>query len=1035
MFGCLPVRVAVEIVLGLAEGVQFAHEHGILHRDLKPANILLHPTGEWNSTSQMQDATRVSGENLCTVFQAMIADFGLAKIFDGEDNSAPPAVREIDDDSSADIQRTMLAGTPQYMAPEQISGNTNTIGPRTDIYGLGTILYEVLAGAPVFVRDSVENLQHQVQTVVPPPLRKLRSEVPRDLEAICQKCLEKTIAQRYASAQHLVDDLRAFQKGECVAARPWPWYEQLAKWTQHRPAVAALLMLLAMLIIGLFSFAAWHLKQLDEANARLSSTVADLATQTQEAMLQSRRSEDLEWIAQQRAYSVSMIRAAEHFKNGEHSALSSTLQPFHPASRRIFNNNQVSGFAWRYLWNQSQHLRSLHGHADDIVAASLTPDGTVCHSISEDGSVRTWDVCTGDLIHAATIKNVRRIDFAEFNQDFSRAILLARKGAGQELSRELILWNVQSGSESLRAEIESPGRGFASISSDGTWAAFGTDEISLSSCVLTLWNLNTGEFHHEMIPAKPSEVAHVIGSLAFSPTEHELLVSLNLPGTKTHNQLLKANLVFNRVDSSDKTSKRSVYVVWSEISQPSEGTAIGIVFSGDGTQAAVAQRDPTKMTVVQRRDPNSKSLTTDIPGTADAMTFGSSGNLVIAGRFILPLSQVTRQSQEAQAAELSKSSPAMLPELLMWNLDSNTKHSAGFTTQLDITSLSFHATSETLAIGMTGGALELWRHKMVMLYDDLKGHQPSEAWGLVFSPDSKRLYSVGDDARLRVWNSSTLEEVAIGEQHEILISCVDVSPDGRWVATGSYDNRAIIWDAATLQPHVVLVGHTHDIKTLRFSPDSKTIATAARDQTIRLWRVPDGEQIKVYDSDETTTRGIVFVSENSLLKADTDGDIVAYERNGARELIRAEGQEVHSLALALKGIRWPSLTDGTREAIADNASQIQTINVGELALVGGKHGRFELLHLPTRSVWFDHSYPGVDIRAVAFSPDGRNFVVAGDDRAVHIWHTATGQEILTFADLPAAVNQVAFSPDGQMLAAALHDGTIRIWQGPKPVAD
>ncbi len=1023
----LPMRVAVELMLSLAEGVQFAHEQGILHRDLKPANILLHPKGDWKSESRSFDATSVPGENLCTVFQARIADFGLAKIFDSHGDSTISPESACESDLSSDVQRTTLAGTPQYMAPEQISGDTNKIGPRTDIYGLGTILYEILAGVPVFARDSVENLQLQIESAAPRSLRQLRSEVPRDLEAICFKCLEKSVDRRYASAQELVDDLRALQKGESVSARPWPWYEQLAKWTQRRPAVASLLVLLAMLIIGLFSFGAWHLKQLDDANDRLSSTVGDLAIQTENAMLQSRRSEDLEWIAQQREYSVSMIQAAEQFGNGKLSSMSSTLQPFHPAARWISNGSDLSGFAWRYLWNQSQNLRSLNGHSDNIVAASLTSDGTICHSISEDGSVRRWDVHSGHLINAATVQNVQRLVSVQFNRDHSRAILLEEKPDGQ--GSELICWDVQLSKELHRIPIQTAFRVCISISPDGTWAAFGIMETSTAPCVLTFWDLSTGETRQRIIPSHPTIVAQGINSLAILPLGGTLLLHQNLGRDHTHHQLLKGELVFNLHNSSNGVSALPVDIAWSEISEAEVGTAAGIAVSNDGRQVAVAQSFPAKATVFELKN-RVKLCETDIPNSPFAMTFDSFGNLAMTGRFIQPPSNETQA-----AASPSNPKPAMLPELLLWNLDTNVKHSAGFTIQLDITSLSFHDKSETMIIGITGGGLNLWRKRAIAPCDALKGHQPREAWGVAFSPDGTRLYSVGDDACLRVWDTRKFDEIAVREKHEELASCLAVSPDGRWVATGSYDHKTIIWDATTLQPRFVLEGHTHDIKTLAFSPDSLTLATAARDQLVCLWSVSDGQLIKTFDPDGSVTRGIAFTGSDGFVKADSEGYIVDYGLDRRPQTIRTEGQEVHCLTLAPAGIRWPLSNSDDRTANDEKTSAIHTVGDRELLLVGCKHGRIQLLHLPTKTVWFERSYPGTDIRTVAFSPDGSNFAVAGDDKAIHIWHTSTGQEILTFANLPAAVNQIAFSPDGQMLAAALHDGTIRTWHGPKSDAE
>jgi serine/threonine protein kinase len=172
---------AAELVQTLALAVQAAHDHGVLHRDLKPANVLFTPDG-----------------------QSKIADFGLAKLADEE----------------AGLTRTQaVLGTPSYMSPEQASGQTRQVGPPTDVYGLGAILYELLTGYPPFRGANDVDTLRQVCGREPVPPRDIRP-VPRALEAICLKCLRKAPRQRYVSARALADDLGRFQAGEPTEARP-----------------------------------------------------------------------------------------------------------------------------------------------------------------------------------------------------------------------------------------------------------------------------------------------------------------------------------------------------------------------------------------------------------------------------------------------------------------------------------------------------------------------------------------------------------------------------------------------------------------------------------------------------------------------------------------------------------------------------------------------------------------------------------------------------------------------------------------------
>src|SRR5262245_11400193 len=208
-------RAAAELVEVLSRAIHSAHEHHVVHRDLKPANVLLTCAGV-----------------------PKIADFGLAKRLD---------------DESAPTESGTILGTPSYMAPEQVQGRGHGIGPATDVYALGAILYELLSGRPPFKGASPMDTVLQVIHDDPVPPSRLQRHLPRDLETICLKCLARAPGGRYPSAAALADDLRRFLDGTPIQARPTGTMELVGKWARRHPAVAALLV--AVVVVTALGFA------------------------------------------------------------------------------------------------------------------------------------------------------------------------------------------------------------------------------------------------------------------------------------------------------------------------------------------------------------------------------------------------------------------------------------------------------------------------------------------------------------------------------------------------------------------------------------------------------------------------------------------------------------------------------------------------------------------------------------------------------------------------------------------------------------
>jgi hypothetical protein len=331
-----------------------------------------------------------------------VTDFGLAKRRQEPGNQT---------------QSGAILGTPSYMAPEQAAGRTKAVGPAADVYALGTILYEMLTGRPPFLGETSLETVLQVRTLEPVPPQRLQPKVPRDLQTICLKCLQKEPAKRYANAQELADDLKRFVAGEAIRARPVGRAERLWRWCRRNPALAtasglAATALVAVSIVSfLFAVNQTKAQQRTEAALKQSQRLTTEKTLEQGVLLckSGEIASGMLWL----------VRGLEEAPDGSEDLqrvlrgnLAGWRRHLHPLRDCLAHEAPVRSIAAHpdgktiavasgnvvEFWKDGEKVdmpRRPH-HDDQIRAVAFSPNGRLLLTASWDGTARLWDAATGE---------------------------------------------------------------------------------------------------------------------------------------------------------------------------------------------------------------------------------------------------------------------------------------------------------------------------------------------------------------------------------------------------------------------------------------------------------------------------------------------------------------------------------------------------------------------------------------------------------------------------------------------------------------
>ncbi|MCL4177359.1 MAG: protein kinase [Verrucomicrobia bacterium] len=461
--GPLAAGRAARYVEAIAEAIHFAHEHGVLHRDLKPSNVLI----------DEEDRPRVT-------------DFGLAKRLGVETGLTLSG---------------QVMGSPGYLPPEQATGETGKIGRPSDVYSLGAMLYHLLVGSPPFIGENPAEIIRQVVEREPTSPRLLLPSVPRDLETICLRCLEKEPARRYPTARALADELGRYLRGEAIQARPLGIIGRTVRWCRRKPAQAVLTGSLGVAVaLGLVSMLwgwsstrqSFHrevearqtteraLRQLEVqtarnffANDQASAGVALLAAMVRREPTDRALAEWLMAELTGRNWPLPAVRPLEHGEPLHHAEFSAD-------GRRILTaalDNTVR------LWDAETGLPmgmplahdraaiqhpELFSRGQKCLQACFSPDGAKVATASVDGTARVWDGRTGEPL-TPPLRHEDWVTAVGFNREGSLIATGSRDGRVRR-------WNVANGQPSgigleLGAWIN-----FVEFSADGQWLVTGAND-------------------------------------------------------------------------------------------------------------------------------------------------------------------------------------------------------------------------------------------------------------------------------------------------------------------------------------------------------------------------------------------------------------------------------------------------------------------------------------------------------------------------------------------------------------------------------